>query len=195
MFTKSVDFDKNNANTITQRRKNMKKSLTVLCAALFIQTVAFADSTPSSILNTTATAKEISYDCQSLAWNLAAANKGDVEAQYQVGMKYFNGEEVQADQKLAQQWLKIAAEHNHAQAQYRLATIAELGLMGAKNETEAFQWYLKAANQGDAKAQFKVAQAYQSGTGIAQDQLQAQQWLQKAAQAKHPLAQATLAKL
>ena len=63
------------------------------------------------------------------------------------------------------------------------------------NDKEAFQWYLKAANQGDAKAQFKVAQAYQSGTGIAQDQLQAQQWLQKAAQAKHPLAQATLAKL
>lgn len=81
----------------------MKNLTMILSAALFMHNVAFADS---NVLNTTTTTK-LAYDCQSLAWNLAAAKKDDIEAQYQVGMKYFNGEEVQADQKLAYQWLEV----------------------------------------------------------------------------------------
>ena len=37
--------------------------------------------------------------CHSFAWNLAVAQKGDAQAQYNLGMMYLNSDDVKADSK------------------------------------------------------------------------------------------------
>lgn len=54
----------------------------------------------------------------------AAAEKGDAEAQYNLGNCYFKGEEVSKNMKEAVKWLRKAAEQGH---QYAKETLTEIG--------------------------------------------------------------------
>ncbi len=170
----------------------MKNLQLLLCGALIIAngalftTASYADSNIQNPVTV--------ETCHSFAWNLEAAKKGQSDAQYDLAMMYFNGDQVKTDHKSAQHWLNVAAQQNNVKAQYRLAMMAEMGIGTEKNNTEAFAWYLKAANQGHAKAQYKVADAYQTGTGIEKDQTQAKQWFEKAAQQGNTLALAVVQK-
>ena len=51
-------------------------------------------------------------NCHSFAWNLAAAQKGDAQAQYDLGMMYLNGDDVKVDNKQAINWLKVSSQQN-----------------------------------------------------------------------------------
>ena len=48
------------------------------------------------------------------------AEKGNPEAQYNVGWNYFHGEGVPQDNKEALKWYRLAAEQGHAKAQFNL---------------------------------------------------------------------------
>ena len=49
-----------------------------------------------------------------------AARQGDVDAQFNLGNMYYNGEGVKQDITLAVQWFEKAAEQGHTQAQESL---------------------------------------------------------------------------
>jgi TPR repeat protein len=89
-----------------------------------------------------------------------AAVSGDVEARYELGIRYILGEGVQKDEKRASQLLHQAAEEGFAAAQGALGAMYEKGRWVAKDEVKAIHFYRMAAEQGDIDAQFCLAQLF-----------------------------------
>ena len=97
----------------------------------------------------------------------AKAEKGDAEAQYNLGLCYFYGTGVAKDEVEAVKWFRKAADLGYAKAQSNLGISYYDGTGVAKDEVEAVKWYRKAAEQGDAKGQCNLAACYARGTGVA----------------------------
>ncbi len=84
------------------------------------------------------------------------AEQGDVNAQCNLGLMYFNGEGVPQDFTEAEKWWCMAAEQGHAEAQFNLGVMYANGLGVTQDFAEAVKWYRKAAEQGDTDAQDKL---------------------------------------
>ena len=121
-----------------------------------------------------------------------AAERGDAEAQYQLGIAYSNGEGVAKDLTKAFDWTRKAAEQGHAGAQFSLGDAYSNGEGVAKDPTKAFDWYRKAAEQGHARAQANLGFSYHAGEGVAKDLTKAFDWTRKAAEQGYARAQANL---
>ena len=83
----------------------------------------------------------------------AAAEKGDAEAQLNLGRCYYNGDGVTKDLEKAAYWCRKAAEQGHAKAQFNLGWCYEKGEGVPKDLEKAAYWYQKAAEQGRKEAQ------------------------------------------
>ncbi len=109
-----------------------------------------------------------------------AAEQGDAQAQFNLGVMYDRGTGVTKDEQQALKWIRKAAEQEQAQAQ------DHLGMMYYKSVTlddqEAVKWFRKAAEQGLAQAQLHLGMMYQLGEGITEDDQQAVKWFRKAAE-------------
>ena len=115
-------------------------------------------------------------DPQSLEILRAAAEKGEAEAQYQLGMCY----EKDDDDDKALEWWRKAAAQGHAGAQYKNA----MNLPG--DDPEIFGLYKKAAEQGHAHAQYYLAECYADGDhDTEKDPFKAMEWYKKAAEKGH----------
>ena len=110
-----------------------------------------------------------------------AAEQGDAEAAYQLGVMCHNGEGAEKDDAQAVEWHQKAAEQGHAKAQNALGRMYDKGWGVSRNYSEAFHWYRKAAEQGLAVAQFNVGNMYYHGDGVPGDYSMAREWYQKAA--------------
>lgn len=55
-----------------------------------------------------------------------SAKQGDAQAQFQLGLLYFKGDEVQQDYKQAKDWFEKAAKQGHVAAQYNLDILSAL---------------------------------------------------------------------
>ena len=110
-------------------------ALMLVCGAL----TARADDTPP-------TAAQVAQ------WR-AASEKGDPEAQYNLGLCYFNGWGVVKDLEQAVLWYRRAAEQGDADAQNNLGVCYEKGLGVPKDLEQAVLWYRRAAEQGSERAQ------------------------------------------
>ena len=71
----------------------------------------------------------------------ALAEKGDAEAQYEIGMMYRNGEGVEADLKEAFKWTRKAAEQDQPLAQYELGWMYDYGEGVEKDIVMAYVWF------------------------------------------------------
>jgi uncharacterized protein len=78
------------------------------------------------------------------------ADKGDADAQFNMGQAYRLGRGVPSDMKIAQSWFQKAAQQGHAEAQ------ANLGLILYQNgdRKAAMPHIRKAAERGDERAQY-----------------------------------------
>lgn len=79
------------------------------------------------------------------------AERGDSEAQFQLGLIYATGEKVKKDYEKAFKWYLRAAENNHTEAQARVGWMYfALEYRGAvpQDYFESMKWMLKAANNG-----------------------------------------------
>lgn len=110
-----------------------------------------------------------------------AATRGDAAAQYEVGLRYANGEGVPQDMAEAAKWFERAAKQGLTAAEYRLATQYEKGRGVAQSDTLAREWYEKAAKGGNVKAMHNLAVIHAEGRGTAQDFKTAAQWFTQAA--------------
>ena len=122
----------------------------------------------------------------------AAAERGDAEAQKELGRCYYYGKEVEKDLREAVHWCRKAAEQGLAAAQYKLGICYDTGEGVAKDSREAARWYRKAAEQGYADAQYNLGVCYRDGEGVEKDSREAVRWFRKAAeqgdaQAQHNL--------
>ena len=88
--------------------------------------------------------------------NLRSAEQGDTLAQYNLGLKYQNGQGVSEDQQEAFKWYELAAKQGHPQAQANLGWMYEKGQGTPQDYQKALQWYRLAAGQDVVEAQFNL---------------------------------------
>jgi TPR repeat protein len=133
----------------------------------------------------------------------AKAEKGDAEAQFDLGLRYVIGAGVPRNDREAVKWfqkaialwitqtaaaaddiatLRAKAEKGDAEAQFGLGRKYRFGIGVPRNDGEAVKWYRKAAEQGLAKAQYNLANAYHLGRGVPKDVRKAVKWYRKAAE-------------
>ena len=77
-----------------------------------------------------------------------AAEQGDADAQFNLGLMYDIGKGVPQDYQEAVKWYRMAAEQGYADAQYFLGLSYATGEGVPENDAEAVKWYRKAAEQG-----------------------------------------------
>jgi TPR repeat protein len=112
----------------------------------------------------------------------AKAEKGDAEAQGQLGVDYYIGRDVPRNNPEAIKWFRKAAEQGNAWAQYDVGTAYYKGEGVAQDYIEAAKWYQRAANQGNAQAQEKLGEMHDRGEGVGKDSAQAFKWYREAAE-------------
>ena len=88
------------------------------------------------------------------------AKKGDIDAQYNLGLMYDNGYGVKQDYKKAFEWYEKAANQGIAKAQHNLGVMYERGQGVKQDYKKAFEWYEKSAIQGIANAQHNLGVMY-----------------------------------
>jgi TPR repeat protein len=93
-----------------------------------------------------------------------AADRGDADAQWQLGLMYEGGRGGLApDPVEAARLYKLSAEQGYAVAQVQLAYMYERGNVVPKNWPEAARLYRLAANQGNADGEANLADFYERG--------------------------------
>ncbi len=110
-----------------------------------------------------------------------AAEQGDAEQQFVLGVAYVEGLGVPQDETEALRWFRLAAEQGFAAAQNDLGIMYGTGRGVPQDETEAVRWYRLAAEQGFAAAQYNLGAQYGNGQGVPQDYVAAHMWFNLAA--------------
>ena len=83
----------------------------------------------------------------------AAAEQGDAQTQYRLGIIYETGQDVAQDHAEAARWLHMAAERGNAPAQNSLGGMYTVGLGVTRDHAEAYAWLSTAAAQGQSRAE------------------------------------------
>ena len=97
---------------------------------------------------------------------ISKAKAGDAEAQYQMGLKYYNGRvNVDVDYKKAFEWYQKAAEQGHVKAQNNLGLMYQTGQGTSKDIQKAIYWYEKAVEQGNVKAHVNLGHVFYFARG------------------------------
>lgn len=102
------------------------------------------------------------------------ASKGNVAAQYDIGMKYFDawnssfGDKALLDE--AARWFEMAARQGDARAHYRMAKLTA-------DHRQSFEWLQLPAQQGIAQAQHELGVHYAQAWGTPQDLVLAYKWI------------------
>lgn len=86
-------------------------------------------------------------------WYAKAAAQGIAEAQFQLGVRYYeHAKQSKENYVTAFSWFYKAALQGMAEAQYNVALMYQLGRGVATNRVEAYKWYIIGAAQGYTKA-------------------------------------------
>ena|SRR5271155_3495250 len=109
---------------------------------------------------------------------LKAAEVGNSDAMYNVGMQYDNGQGVHQDTQQAFEWYQKAAALGVSDAMFSVGYDYEHAIGVAQNYQQAMAWYQKAAALGDSNAMVNIGTLYDIGQGIPQDDQQAMAWWQ-----------------
>ena len=129
---------------------------------------------------------------------LAAAEQGDPDAQYKLGLKYaFSAIDAARallpydyqkaliyteDYQEAVKWYRLAAEQGHNMAQHTLGLAYDKGAGVPQDYQEAVKWYRLAAEQGNDASQWILGGMYDKGEGVPQDYQEAVKWYRLAAE-------------
>jgi uncharacterized protein len=109
------------------------------------------------------------------------AAQGNAEAQYNLGLLYYNGRGVPQDYAKAREWFEQAADQGFANAQYYLGSLYVNGQGVPQDYAMARERWERAAAQGDRSAHFHLGGLYAQGLGVPQDYAKARQWYEKSA--------------
>lgn len=110
------------------------------------------------------------------------AEKGDVEAQFNLALLYDRGQGVPKDTSEALRWYRLAATQGDPFAQNTLGDNYWEGTGMPKDDREAVRWWQFAAEKGFAPAQHSLGKILSGGgRGVPSDKVQAYTWLLLAA--------------
>lgn len=107
------------------------------------------------------------------------ADQGDADAQYQLGMRYHNGEEVPHDDVQAVQWYLRAADQGHVSAQSSLGAYYWAGRGVPEDLTKAYFWSEIALAGGDenSKSRLEGLASQMTRQQVSTATQQAEEWL------------------
>ena len=123
------------------------------------------------------------------------ADQGIADAQHNLGVMYYRGEEVERDLEQAVKWYRRAAEQGHARARINLAIMYLSGEGVKLDYGQAARWMTLAAEQGYADAQYGLANMYYLGLGVDKDPVKATEYYKMAARQGHQAARAAMKRL
>ena len=116
-------------------------------------------------------------------WHRLAADRGDRQGQFALGIAHLNGSGVPKDRKLALEWLEKAAAQKHPGALYNLGVIAiDADIQDFPRASSLFR---EAADLGDMDAAYGLSVLYREGTGVERDRAESVKWLKRAAEERH----------
>lgn len=137
--------------------------------------------------------KKGDYATAFVTWK-AAAEKGDAEAQFDLGVLYAKGLGTDQNMQQAVRLYRSAAEHGNVQAAFSLGQLYSKGWGVPRDDAEALRWF-QAANSPDPDNPVRLGWIVAEGYGVPQDYAVAAFWYRNAAQKGHAEAQFNLAHL
>lgn len=107
------------------------------------------------------------------------AKKGNIDAQYQLGLLYLTGKGTLQDFSEASKWLILAAEQNHPLAQYELGLLYQVGQGVEMDNEKSYIWFNLAAAAGVEQAALARDKTMRSlsRAQLASAQKTAREWL------------------
>jgi len=105
------------------------------------------------------------------------ADKGDADAQYNIGYAYSRGQGVPKDTRIAQSWFEKAAQQGHAPSQIMLG----LALFQNGERERAMPWIRRGAELGDPRSQYVLGTAHFNGDLVQKDWVKAYALMSRAA--------------
>jgi GAF domain/Sel1 repeat/PilZ domain len=128
---------------------------------------------------------------KSLAELRKVADQGDAEAQWQMGVRFHNGEGVPHDDAQAMQWFQRAAEQGHVTAQGALGAYYFAARGVPKDLSKAYFWSVIAMVQGDeiSKGRLELLASQMTRAQVYAARQQAEVWIHQ-----HSVAQPANAK-
>ncbi|KAG2220030.1 hypothetical protein INT45_012206 [Circinella minor] len=124
-----------------------------------------------------------------LQWFLKSANRGNLHAQYIVGVHYEFGIQVNKDLNKAKEYMLKSAMQEFSHAQAALGIL----LMNSNDFKEGIHWLERAATMDNPRALFRLGHMYEEGIGVKQSNRTAAIYYKAAADHDHPEAQFQLA--
>ena len=112
-----------------------------------------------------------------------AAEHGNANAMFEIGVYYYRGEYVKKDVFKSFGWCKKAAEGGNINAMNWVGDFYENGEGVQQNFEEALKWYKRSADGGNVSAMLNLALMYDKGKGIPENKSSAVIWYEKAANA------------
>jgi S1-C subfamily serine protease len=125
----------------------------------------------------------------------ARAENGDAALQYQLGLCYFDGNNVAKDYLEAARWWRKSADQDYAPAQYQFGLCCYAGYGVEQDYAESVKWWSKAAERGNAPAQYNLGCCYFYGYGVAKNLVAADKWLNVASAAGNENARQLLSRV
>jgi hypothetical protein len=107
---------------------------------------------------------------------LNRAGAADSVAQYEMALRYADGEGVPQNYRDAMAWFAKAAANDNDNAQWKLGLGYMKGIGVPHDERQAAVWFKRAANHGDIRAQSALSDLYLSGRGVPRDYVRAYTW-------------------
>jgi hypothetical protein len=109
------------------------------------------------------------------------AERGDANAQVELGLRYDSGKGVPHDDDEALKWFRLSAAQGNGTAQGILGIAYASGQGVSQNYVEAAKWLRLSAAQGNALSQYSLGVLSEGGQIAAQDSSDAVKWYRLAA--------------
>ena len=125
-------------------------------------------------------------DCyEAIKWITMAAELGNAEALFNLGVFYMEGVGCDQDMELSASYFHRAARRRYPEAQYAYADLLSKGWGVEQDETRAIKWFSDAAENGNVEAMYRLGEIYEQGLGTAVDLNAAIQWYDAACNKGH----------
>ncbi len=160
-------------------KRTPSRALAITCAFLCLASLA--------------TAQELSLEQLRLR-----ADKGDVKAQVELGLRYFIGRGARQDDDQAERWLQRAAAQDDLKAYVALGWFYINASRPKTDRERGVALYRVAAERGDIEAMYNLAEQYNLGRGVPTNESHAEaavRWFRKVADFGDPQAMNELAHL
>ncbi|MBI1215344.1 MAG: hypothetical protein GC185_05945 [Alphaproteobacteria bacterium] len=112
-------------------------------------------------------------------WYRKAADLGDAQCQYDLGVSYHYGSGVKQDDVQSAEWYKKAAAQKYPSAELHLGNYYLQGIGVKKDEETGVALIRRAMDDGSTAAQYQMAMLYLSGRGVKKDYAKAAGILKK----------------